>query len=207
MKTAIIQSVTKKVNWDNITPLIINQYPWYEEGLKQDTHVKLAKTDEALYIRVKAFDVHSSGEILEENGPVYQDSCFEFFFRPEQVINDYYINLEVNCIGTVYLAVQNAKGKRCATPEEIKQIAVRTSLEFGKKKETNEADCMWILDIELSFEWIRNLYGSLNLDVWHGNFYRCGGAIDRQYAVWNPVIALEPDFHQPKQFGRLIFMN
>lgn len=205
MKTYHVKSFRDEVIWEQVNALQIQDYPWYEDGLKQNTSVKVALTSDAIHLHVVADDIHSSADVLESNGSVHLDSCFEFFFRPEGVENDHYINLEINCIGTVYLAVRNDKGKRRADIHEIAKIKVIPSLEPGVAKSQSVLDESWQLSIMIPLSFVEDFYGKLDLDLWYVNFYRCGGAIDDQYAVWNPVVTKVPDFHQPRQFGKLMF--
>lgn len=207
MKTYYVNSYKDLIDWQKIEVLTIDTYPWYEAGLKQPTFVQLAKSTHALHIKVRAVDCHSSASELKENGSVYLDSCFEFFFTPGSPSQLSYVNLEINCIGTVYLAVRDSQGKRRATSEQIGALTLETSLEKGKIKSVSKDDQSWYLDIVLPFALVEALYTKpIDWKVWHCNFYRCGGAVDDQYATWNPVVTPEPDFHQPQQFGQLIFI-
>ncbi len=205
METYKISSFDHTPDWEQISPLTIDNYPWYEKGMKQDTSVKLALVKDRLHLKVSASDLHSSAHVVENNGSVYLDSCFEFFFRPEAIENDHYINLEINAIGTIYLAVRNEEGKRRASHEEINQVEVITSLVKGVVKEVSPDDRGWDMDIIIPLSFIEGFYGKVDNNQWWANFYRCGGDLDDQYATWNPVETPAPDFHQPRQFGQLIF--
>lgn len=205
MKQYTVRTFDDEINWDQIDGLTIDQYPWYKGGLKQNTRVKLALHQEALYLHVEADDIHSSAQVLEKNGSVYLDSCFEFFFRPENQVNDYYINLEINCIGTIYCAVRNEKGKVRALDHQIDEIQVSTSLSQGVVKQVSDTDKSWQMDIRIPLAFIESFYGGVDKNQWYANFYRCGGSVDDQYATWNPVVTEQPDFHQPRQFGMLLF--
>lgn len=207
MKVYSVKKYEEAINWEAITPLTIENYPWYEGGLKQNTEVKLAVHNDVLHLNVLAHDIHSSAHVLDYNGSVYLDSCFEFFFRPENAENNHYINLEINCIGTVYLAIRKGDGKRRAEAGEIEQITVIPTLQKGVEKKPMDNDEQWGLSIAIPFSFLEKFYGSVASDVWYANFYRCGGDIDDQYATWNNVVTPQPDFHQPRQFGRLEFVK
>ncbi len=183
----------------------INQYPWYKSGLKQKTEVRLRSNEAGIILHVLAFDVHSSANVIETNGSVHLDSCFEFFFRPENTPGEDYVNLEVNCIGTIHMGVHKAHEKRILTELEISEIQVRTSLPSQVIKRPNVDDDIWELEIYISFAHIERIYGTCDRDLWYVNFYRCGGLIEDQYAVWNWIDAPEPAFHKPLQFGRMRF--
>lgn len=206
MKQYHIKKVINDIQWDDVKSLEINEFPWYNNGLKQKTFVQVARKKEALHIKVKAEDIHSSANVLEDNGSVYLDSCFEFFLTPFEHLSDLYINFEINCVGVLYLAVRNKNGKRRATFEELEEVKIVTSLPKKTLKKPAENDSCWYLDVEIPLSLIENLMGdTISFNKWYGNFYRCGGSIDDQYASWNSIVTDKPDFHQPKQFGELIF--
>jgi hypothetical protein len=52
--------------------------------------------DEALYLRFDVQDRFVRGRTTESNGPVYTDSCVEFFVS---VHDNLYTNFEINCLG------------------------------------------------------------------------------------------------------------
>jgi hypothetical protein len=206
MKSYSVKCFDDQIQWNLVEVLTIDSYPWYEEGEKQPTFVQMAKLKDGIHLKVKAMDVHASATVLDTNGPVYLDSCFEFFFTPKHQKSTSYLNLEINCVGTVYLATRNSKGKRMATEAEVDRISVITLFEKGHIRTENKQEKYWLLDIVIPIDLIKGLYdGPIDQDVWYGNFYRCGGLIDDQYAVWNEVVTTIPDFHQPMQFGQIVF--
>ena len=208
MKGYQVARFNEAIDWSEVEVLTIDHYPWYKSGVKQATYVQLAQFNQALYIKVKAIDCHSSASILAINGPVYLDSCFEFFFTPDKDLSTSYINLEINCVGSVYLGVKDQQGIRIATKDEISALMVSSSLEQGRLKEVSDEDACWYLDIMIPFSLVKVIYkDSIDWDRWHCNFYRCGGQIDDQYGVWHAISGPEPDFHQPLQFGQLNFLK
>ena len=76
-------------------------------------------------------------------------------------------------------------------------------------KDVSPDDDGWWLVATIPFEVIGELSGRQVKpaagDVWQGNFYRCGGTIDPQYACWSPVDTPQPHFHQPGYFSELRF--
>lgn len=207
MKTYDVKNFGHQIDWQKVESLTIDTFPWFDSGLKQATYVQLARTNQALHLKVKAIDCHSSASVLENNGSVYLDSCFEFFFTPSRQLQEAYINLEINCIGTVYFATRDQEAKRRGTLEQIGALSVDCLYEKGKVKLVSEEDQAWTLDIRIPFDLVEALYNSpIDWQMWHCNFYRCGGSVDDQYATWNPIDTPSPDFHQPKQFGQLVFI-
>lgn len=201
---SIVYSNNDTIHWEAIYPLQINSFPWYHSGNKQLTEVKLAIQKDVLHIKVHALDKHSSAKILYNNGPVYNDSCFEFFLTPEDKLGDKYLNFEINCVGSIYMAY-NYLGKATeATEAQINQVIIKTSLPKKQIKLPTETDTFWTLDIQIPLRLIRELYGEeISLKAWHVNFYRCGGIIDNQYGMWKEMSFEKPNFHLPRQFKKL----
>jgi len=194
------------IEWNDVASVCIDKFPWYKEGLKQVTNVKIAATDAALLLKVVAMDCHSSAEVLALNGSVHKDSCFEFFFTPMAELSTSYIHIEINCIGTVYMAYKNSQEEKRLKHRQLSSIQIETSLPKGVVKKTSAVDELWTLDIKIPFDFIEAMFGEpISRSRWFGNFYRCGGILDPQYASWNDIITVAPDFHQPLQFGELTF--
>jgi hypothetical protein len=193
-------------DWSAVPSLAIDHFPWYEKGLKQDTQAQLVLGTNHLHIRFLARDIHSSAEERPLNGPVYLDSCVEFFVSPRPELNTSYLNFEVNCLGVLHLAYGPGRENRIlCTPEQAKRIQIQTSLQ-GTSKSPSSEDQQWTVELAIPLDLIVEITGEpLQTQIWHANFYRCGGSIEDQYAVWNPISSSQPDYHRPEQFGQLIF--
>ncbi|WP_057831189.1 carbohydrate-binding family 9-like protein [Colwellia sp. TT2012] len=195
-------------DWQAIDALTIDTYPWYQAGAKQDTQIKLSANNDTLFIQIIAQDNYSYAKQTELNHMlVCQDSCVEFFFSPSGVLGSSYVNLEVNCCGTLHLAYGTGRDKRQFISLEAASLIQRnTSITSPVKFETDH-DNEWTVDIALPFTAIEQLTGEkVNKDKWFGNFYRCGGRTEPQYAVWHNIDVPEPDYHRPEHFGKLVFI-
>ncbi len=202
------QSASFSPNWHTINALEINQYPWYQAGRKQDTQVKLTVNNETLFIQIIAQDKYSFAKQTELNNMlVCEDSCVEFFFSPSGVLGSSYVNLEVNCCGTLHLAYGEGRDNRqFISLEAASLIQCKSSISSPVKIES-EYDNEWCVEIALPFAAIEQLTGeSVNKAKWFANFYRCGGRTEPQYAVWNNIDVSEPDYHRPEYFGELVFI-
>jgi len=207
-------------DWQTIAAIDINSFPWYQSGRKQDTQVKLSANNEALFIQIIAQDKYSFAQQTQLNHMlICQDSCVEFFFSPSGILGSSYVNLEVNCCGTLHLAYgPGRENRQFISIEAASLIQCQSSLEPSSSEPNNAdninsplkiesaQDNQWIIDIALPFTAIEQLTGeSVNKEKWFGNFYRCGGRTEPQYAVWNNIDVIEPDYHRPEHFGELIF--
>lgn len=191
------------INWREVPSLTIHEYPWYEKGLKQATSVQIAIAKDNIYIHAKAEDKHIRSRAKKLMDPVYEDSCFEFFVTPWDQRSMSYFNIEINCMGVLYMVWHHgAENKVQISEEQSKTMTIESSLENVKdiKEETD-----WELKMIVPISLLEEMSGkSIKKDVWHGNFYRCGGEVDDQYAAWNPLEFEKPNYHLPMQFGKLI---
>jgi len=191
-----------------LEPVHIECYPWYERGERQATAVRTGWTERAIYLRFECRDRHVCATRTELNSDVCEDSCVEFFASvPEDP--ESYFNLEVNCCGTLHLGYGGAEGvRRMVTPAVAALIAIATSVP-GPTKTESPGDDGWLVEVALPFEAISCLAGRpVHVEEgtrWRGNFFRCGGATDPQYACWAPISAPAPAFHLPEFFGTLTF--
>ena len=199
--------IDQSPNWQTIDALNVNQYPWYQNGAKQNTQVKICANDDSLFIQIIAQDKYSFAKQTELNHMlICEDSCVEFFFSPSGVLGSSYINLEVNCCGTLHLAYGAGRDNRQFISLEAASLIQRKSNIISPVKFEGQDDSQWAIEIALPFAAIEQLTGEkLNKEKWFANFYRCGGRTEPQYAVWNNIDVAEPDYHRPEHFGELVF--
>jgi len=207
-KAAVIpNTVNFSPDWQEIAPLTIDIYPWYKTGTRQNTQVKLCRNEDALFIQMIAQDKYSFAKQTELNNKlICEDSCVEFFFSPSGVLGSSYVNIEVNCCGTLHLAYGPGRENRQFISLEAASLIHRSSSITSPVKVETETDSQWTVGISLPFAVIEQLTGDpVNKDKWFANFYRCGGRTESQYAVWQNIDTPEPDYHRPEYFGELVF--
>jgi cellulose/xylan binding protein with CBM9 domain len=195
--------------WETASAVRIDRYPWYRKGLTQSTTVRLLYSSQAMFVQFRCRDRHSFAEVTALNGPVCEDSCVEFFSTLDPDRAPDYFNLEVNCCGVLHVGFGAGRHGRCLIhPTDAAGIRVATSLP-GTTKAESAADRSWWVALEIPFRVIEALSGQFVRPrpgrIWRGNFYRCGGRTDAQYACWNPVESPTPDYHRPECFGQLHF--
>ncbi|PKG83275.1 hypothetical protein CXF85_11130 [Colwellia sp. 75C3] len=198
-------------DWQTIKAIDVNHFPWYQAGKKQNTQVKLSANNDTLFIQIIAQDNYSFAKQTELNHMlICEDSCVEFFFSPSGVLGSSYVNLEVNCCGTLHLAYgAGRESRQFISIEAASLIQCNSSLSLdmdSPKKLESETDSQWTIEIALPFNAIEQLTGEkINKERWFANFYRCGGRTEPQYAVWNNIEVVEPDYHRPEYFAELTF--
>ena len=208
----------------------LEAYPWYEKGLRQKTKIMIERSStiseimsDRIRFRAICEDRHCSGKFLDYGDPVYLDSCVEWFFDPFGIGT--YINIEVNCVGTIYMAYGDCDvDSRLLLDEAIctSLVKVETSLKKGVIKDVQTDDLVWTIemfvDVQLLTELLLNVHkrwihqrgyrmsaGQLKLkDRWTMNIYRCGGEIEPQYASAFPIDYPYPSFHRPEFFKAIL---
>lgn len=178
---------------------------WKDFPYKPDVSVRIAYNENELFLRYKVNEQAIKAEITENNGPVWTDSCVEFFLSPEG--NDEYYNLEMTCIGTALLGFRK-KGEPAthATGEQIASIRRISSLgdrPFSEQKMNTKWDITIAIPWEVFFNHaLRPLQGK----KMRGNFYKCGDGLTVPHFVsWTKIKTDKPSFHVPESFGGLEF--
>jgi len=195
--------------WASAKAAAIDEFPWYRSGDRQSTAVRALYDAEALYLQFLAADRHIFAKVTELNGPVCTDSCVELFATVAPPAGPDYFNFEANCCGTFHLGFgPRREDRRLVGADLAAGIEVATSTAAATRAERPDDDGWW-LAARIPFGVLSELAGSEVRPragtVWRGNFYRCGGKTDPQFACWNPVATPSPDFHRPEFFATIRF--
>jgi len=194
------------IPWERIPTLEIDCYPWYEGGEKQRTTAQVAISSENLHVRFQCEDRHIYAEFTRPNDPVSRDSCVEFFFAPEPETSLWYFNLEISCVGNILFGWGYGRDTLTRAPVDvIGNIEVKHTIP-GPTKEESPDDNGWEIEARVSLselQKVRPYPKPQRGTVWRGNFYRCGGKTDEQFASWMPIDLPTPEYHCPQFFGLL----
>ena len=184
--------------------LNINKVNWSEAfPEKPEVTVEVENDHETLYLHW-----HVKGEQLravtaEDQGPVWEDSCVEFFC---QVPGDkHYMNFETNCIGAMVVSrrLGRAEDVRPLPPEEMALIKRRCSF---PREAFEEKDGLfeWEVELGIPLKLIFRDQVPVFPQTLRANFYKCADKTKRPHFVsWQPIDLPNPDFHCPKFFGEL----
>ena len=152
----------------------------------------------ALYVRLSAQEPNIRAEERGPLGVPCEDSCLEFFFCPMEG-DDRYLSIECNPNGCLFLGFCNT-GRRIMRliPEETKAIdPVVTMVEGG-----------WNVCYTVPAAYIRLFFPEFELTsgkVLMANCFKCGDlTVQEHYFSWNPIDLVDPDFHRPDFFGKMI---
>ncbi len=139
----------------------------------------------------------------EDNSPVWQDSCVEFFLQKPS--DKYYYNFEFNCIGTALASRRTSRHDADHFPAEQMQKILRHSSVGTKPFCEMEGIFPWSLVVAIPFDLV-GLDGNHLPESIAANFYKCAdGSSLPHYLSWSPIAVEKPDFHRPEFFGELQF--
>ena len=125
-----INAVWDKMPWSGIEPIQIKLFMGDKPEHFPFTQAKVAYDNTAIYVIFRVEDKYVKAVAGKNQGPVYLDSCVEFFFSPEDGIKEGYFNLEMNCGGTMLFHHQmEPRTKQTLLSEQhIQQVEVATTL-------------------------------------------------------------------------------
>lgn len=184
------------------------QFPWWQQGRKEQTQAKLLWDDRYLYVSFRCEDSHVSGEQTERDSPVYRDDCVELFTAPNPDQPNNYFNIEMNVRGA-FLDQHHPRGPESqAEPNwNATGILLATSVD-GTLNDDRDVDQGWILEAAIPFENFRSVAPRTPPQpetVCHLNLNRLGGKTNPQFSQWSPGKSDRPAFHAPQYFGRVVF--
>ncbi len=190
-----------KVPWQFIDVLNWPAFPF-----RPDVFFRAAYTDRSVLLQYRVLEPVIRACCRENNGPVWKDSCVEFFFMPEE--ESIYYNFEFSCTGKILLAAGQDRFNRVYASEQIisgiQLYSSAGSSPFEEKPSSGE----WILTAVIPFaSFFKSRITDLSGKTGRANFYKCGDySSGSHYLSWNPVLSEKPDFHRPESFGVLKFI-
>jgi hypothetical protein len=195
--------------WASAEALAIDNWTWDEPGDRQATRARVLYDDEAVYVQFQCADKHIYSRTTELNGPVYRDSCVEFFAMVDPASGPEYFNFESNCCGTFHVGFGSGRhDRRLIEPDLAAAIAVATSEPRPTRDESPDDSHWWLaarLPLDVLSTFTRKTVAPRKGDVWRCNFYRIGGKTGPRHVTWSPIELPKADFHRPEFFGEVTF--
>lgn len=192
-----------EVDYTPIDILNWNAFPYSPKA-----EVALLRSDDTLLVHFRVEEEDLLGNILEDNGPVWTDSCVEMFFRPTQ--EGGYYNFECNCLGTLLLGYGNDRHSREKADADILSSVKRwTSLGRTAFGEMSGKVLQWeaalIIPLSAFFKHSTSSFDEMSCPT--ANFFKCGGRGKYEhYLSWQPILTAKPDYHQKRFFGKIKFI-
>ena len=195
MRQYTIKKVTGEIDWATVPALDVDNYLWCE---KLDIKMKsqICYSEEGLHVHLRAWEKDIRAELTEPMSMVCEDSCMEFFFRPQEGDLRYF-NLEINPNGQMYIGF----GYNMPT---LVRLALQEEDTLLQKK-WNYTEDGWEVFYTFPVSVIRVFFPGYELKSGmkiYANSYKCGDeTVKPHFIAWNPVDVVVPSFHEPEHFG------
>lgn len=194
----LINNVSQLLDGHDINNLAFT--PWNKFPYKPKVGFSIAYYKEYIFLKYFVDEKQIRANTNMVNGPVWEDSCVEFFISFEE--GGAYYNFEFNCIGTGLIGYgRSRKERERLSPEVISKVKAMSVI----RPSINKIE--WELTLVIPtgvFIYHNNL--SLNNLQCRANFYKCGDKLDDPHFVtWSNIVSPEPDFHRPEYFSPIIF--
>jgi hypothetical protein len=199
-----------KPQWKNIEPANITNYMGDVPDFQPQAQAKMMYDNNNLYVIFRVKDRFIRCITKDFNGPVWEDSCVEFFFAPDNKYPERYFNLEINCGGTPLMHYNTIAGKetKVIDPVEIAKIEIAHTLSQVVDPEIKE-ELSWSVEYRIPLKLLEKFsditYPEPGAE-WRANFYKIAeNNSNPHYITWSEVINNKPNFHIPQYFGLLKF--
>lgn len=198
-KTAKI-NFSKNLLIDEATILDIDIFKWLDNGYAPKTRAYICYNESFLKIKLESDEKDLTINATDDDLKIWCDSCLEMFLMPYDD-DKRYINFEFNPIGKMIMALRFDRDNKNSIVKKYKPL-LSVQSEIIKDKS-------WSITFKISFEMLKEIYGKDRIikkgDIIKANFYKCGDeSIFEHYGMWSEVKTLNPDFHRPEYFGKLI---
>ena len=203
----VIDGILDEQDWATAKPVGEFKFPWWTEGEKEQTEVKMLWDDTFLYVAFRCDDKHIWADHYDTNSKTYMDDCVEIFWNPDPEGTKKYNMFEMNCIGNL-LSVYTGSGKSIYVRESRIMVPHLSQSIQGTVNNDSDIDTGWILEIAIRFSDYPELskrLAPITGDMWRVGLNRCGGKTNEQYSQWSPEIGEKPSFHLPDYFGEIFF--
>lgn len=190
-------SEVRLVMRDRLEPHPIDCVNWSDYPYAPKVSVRVAHSDDALALLFEVEEEHLRAVTTHSNGPVWEDSCVEFFV--ENPSGEGYFNFEINCIGTALAALRRSRTDADHfSDERLAHVRHFGSLPHAAIDSFGEGQRWWMVEIiPFALLGVERPPKSIRC-----NFYKCGDKCRRpHYLSWSPIASDEPNFHCPDCFG------
>ena len=200
----------QKQEWQNTESVNIINYMGKIPGFQPVVKAKMMYDEENLYVIFQVNDRYVRCITNVTNGPVWEDSCVEFFFAPDHKLPERYFNLEVNCGGTplMHYNIIPDKNIKMLEVSDIKMIEIAHSLPQIIDPEISDP-VTWTIEYRipliLPVKYSAVTHPKPGVE-WRANFFKIAeNNSNPHFMTWAVVNHPVPKFHLPQFFGLLKF--
>ncbi|MCD8071883.1 MAG: hypothetical protein LUE10_01625 [Alistipes sp.] len=147
---------------------------------------------------------YTLARVTENNGPVWTDSCVEFFISFDE--SGYY-NFEMNPIGTTLLGFRKERENPTHAPDSAIDSIGRIPGMGTEPFDELSGGQQWQLTVRIPVSsFFMHQIDDLSGVNARANFYKCGDSLTvPHYLSWKPIENHKPDFHLEQFFGDITF--
>lgn len=193
MREYTVARISGQPDWNAVPTLQVDVQNWLEP-VDIETCAQICYDENGLYVHMRSREAHVRAE---EQGPmamVCNDSCMEFFFRPDES-DPRYFNFEMNPLGFTYVGLGYNLPNSCR-------------LAYTVQAETRMLEDGWEIFYTIPLSFLQVFFPGYALTpgrTIYANCYKCGDkTVQEHYLSWNPCTSPRPAFHVPADFGRMI---
>ena len=198
MKTAVISKACGEINWERLPKIEINEKCVKDFDADISTFAQICYDENAFYLHFSSDEHPVRAEVKDPLGETCEDSCMEFFFRPDPSDMRYF-NFEFNPALCPFIGFGRG-------------IAGLIRL-FPRKKLFCPKACVkddgWELYYSIPFSFVRQFFPDFaphSGEKILANFYKCGEKTEKEhYYCWSTPADRECAFHCPEFFCELVF--
>lgn len=192
LKTDVIDPKLSSTEWDKAQEAAVAVTRWAGYENAPATTFKMLRGPEGISLLMHTDETHLRMAHTEHNGEICEDSCMEFFLKPNNLRTEY-LNFECNPRGILHLGMGSGREDRVFPDVDRARLSIESDAREGD----------WTLKIYIPDDLLLSLFGEIS-SVMKANVYKCGDLTDHvHYSTWAEVETPEPDFHQPDFFGFL----
>jgi len=186
-------------DWQKLPAIEVDEWQW-QAKMNIRMQAKLCWDAQGLKLFLQAWEKDIRAEHTQPLDMVCEDSCMEFFLRPDE--NDLrYFNFEINPNGAMFAGFGTGR-------EEIVRLILPKTYDLRQK--TQRTPDGWTAQYCIPAGLIRTFFPGFRMEPgmrMRANFYKCGHKTRHpHYITWNPVDSPVPSFHRPQDFGEIILL-
>lgn len=198
MKQEFITHIEGLPKWSNLPVIAINA-ELKPSDAKVRAYAQICYDDETLYLHLFAEENDVRAEVTDPMGQICEDSCLEFFFRPDPDDLRYFnIEFNLNCLPFI--------GYGSCIEDLVRLHPLNEPFSPVAKRTQNG----WEIFYCVPFIFVRQFFPSFAPapgKYIRANFFKCGDkTANPHYLCWEMPIECPHAFHSPDHFGKLTFL-
>lgn len=186
--------------FDGTPPLSIDCLQW-SPPVDVRAEARLCWDETAIYVSLSAYEKHIRATHFGRTDMVCEDSCLEFFLRPNE--DDLrYFNFEFNKNCALYLGFGSGMHDLVRLlPDDADALFAPCAADLPGG---------WEIRYRVPASFIARFFPGFTLEAGRklrGNCYKCGDlTVTPHYLSWNPMRCDAPAFHRPEDFGAFLLV-